>query len=102
MKPVVLITGAAGGVGSALASRFLEGGWDVFATDANAAGLAELNQRHALVGSLAADIRTPAACNAVVASAIEAAGRLDAVINAAGVWREDLWSRSARRTSIWC
>ncbi|MGP0172783.1 SDR family NAD(P)-dependent oxidoreductase [Pseudomonas sp. NCHU5208] len=86
--PVVLITGAAGGVGSALVARFLSGGWQVFATDANASGLAELNQRHALIGSLAADIRTPAACKAVVSAAIEAAGRLDAVINAAGVWRE--------------
>ncbi|MDU9409720.1 SDR family oxidoreductase [Pseudomonas sp. zfem001] len=88
VDPVLLITGAAGGVGSALVARFLAGGWQVFATDANAAGLAELSKRHALVGSLAADIRTPAACSAVVSAAIEAAGQLDAVINAAGVWRE--------------
>lgn len=88
IKPVVLITGAAGGVGSALVARFLAGGWQVFATDANATGLTELGKRHMLVGSLAADIRTPAACNAVVSAAIEAAGQLDAVINAAGVWRE--------------
>lgn len=88
INPVALITGAAGGVGSALVARFLAGGWQVFATDANAAGLAELGKRHALVGRLAADIRTPAACNAVVSAAIEAAGQLDAVINAAGVWRE--------------
>ncbi|WP_051563968.1 SDR family NAD(P)-dependent oxidoreductase [Ectopseudomonas composti] len=88
VNPVVLITGAAGGVGSALVARFLAGGWQVFATDANAAGLAELSKRHALVGSLAADIRTAAACNAVVSAAVEMAGQLDAVINAAGVWRE--------------
>lgn len=88
INPVVLITGAAGGVGSALVARFLAGGWQVFATDANAAGLAELGKRHVLIGSLAADIRTPAACNAVVSAAIAAAGQLDAVINAAGVWRE--------------
>lgn len=88
INPVVLITGAAGGVGSALVARFLAGGWQVFATDANAAGLAELGKRHVLIGSLAADIRIPAACNAVVSAAIAAAGQLDAVINAAGVWRE--------------
>ena len=88
INPVVLITGAAGGVGSALVARFLAGGWQVFATDANAAGLAELSKRHALVGSLAADIRTAAACNAVVSAAVDTAGQLDAVINAAGVWRE--------------
>ena len=87
-RPVVLITGAAGGVGSALVARFLASDWQVFATDANADGLTELDQRHALVGSLTTDIRKPAHCNAVVAAAIEAAGRLDALINAAGVWRE--------------
>ena len=87
-RPVVLITGAAGGVGSALVARFLASDWQVFATDANADGLAELGQRHALVGSLATDIRKPANCNAVVTAVIEAAGRLDALINAAGVWRE--------------
>jgi NAD(P)-dependent dehydrogenase (short-subunit alcohol dehydrogenase family) len=84
----VLITGAAGGVGGALVARFLSGGWQVFATDANASGLDDLAQRHPLAGSLAADIRTPAACKAVVSAAVEATGRLDAVINAAGVWRE--------------
>jgi NAD(P)-dependent dehydrogenase (short-subunit alcohol dehydrogenase family) len=88
INPVVLITGAAGGVGSALVARFLAGGWQVFATDTNAAGLAELSKRHALVGSLAADIRTAAACNAAVSAAVDTAGQLDAVINAAGVWRE--------------
>ncbi|MFN3769568.1 MAG: SDR family NAD(P)-dependent oxidoreductase [Ectopseudomonas guguanensis] len=86
--PLVLITGAAGGVGRALVARFLAGGWAVFATDADAVGLAELGQGYALAGSKAADLRTAAACNAVVAAATEAAGRLDAVINAAGVWRE--------------
>lgn len=88
IRPVVLITGAAGGVGSALVARFLAGGWQVFATDANASGLDDLAQRHTLAGSLAADIRTAVACNTVVNAAIAAAGQLDAVINAAGVWRE--------------
>lgn len=88
VNPVVLITGAAGGVGSALVARFLAGGWQVFATDANAAGLTTLSQRHALLGSQTADIRSAATCKTVVNAAVAAAGRLDAVINAAGVWRE--------------
>ena len=88
IRPVVLITGAAGGVGSALVARFLAGGWQVFATDANASGLDDLAQRHAMAGSLPADIRTAAACNAVVSAAVRTCSRLDAVINAAGVWRE--------------
>lgn len=86
--PVVLITGAAGGVGQALVERFSAGGWRVFASDLDGPRLAQLQARFALAGSLAGDIRLPARCNAIIAAAVAACGRLDALVNAAGVWRE--------------
>lgn len=85
---VVLITGACGGVGRALVERFVAANWRVFATDLNAAGLAQLGADFPLAGQHASDIRDPAACRAVVAAALQACGRLDALVNAAGVWRE--------------
>ncbi|EQM68258.1 SDR family oxidoreductase [Pseudomonas tohonis] len=88
MTPLVLVTGAAGGVGRALVERFLQGGWQVFATDQDAPSLAELAATQPLAGHLARDIRRPGACQEIVAAALAAGGRLDALINAAGVWRE--------------
>ncbi|MFC5698822.1 SDR family NAD(P)-dependent oxidoreductase [Pseudomonas sp. GCM10022186] len=86
--PVVLVAGAAGGVGRALVQRFIQGGWQVFATDLDAQGLARLQAEHPACGIFAGDIRRPATCKDTVAAALAAFGRLDALVNAAGVWRE--------------
>lgn len=88
MQPVVLITGAAGGLGRALAQRFHQGNWRLVVTDQNAAGLAELGHTLPLAGSITADLRRAAACREVVERTLGRAGRLDALVNAAGVWRE--------------
>lgn len=86
--PTVLITGAAGGVGRALVECFLQHHWAVFATDLDAEKLASLHSDFELAGTFAGDIRRPSICTEVVAAAVTATGRLDALINAAGVWRE--------------
>jgi NAD(P)-dependent dehydrogenase (short-subunit alcohol dehydrogenase family) len=85
--PVVLVTGAAGGIGSATAARFAASGWRVVATDADASGLAALVAPE-VVTRVAGDLRSPAACRGIVAQAVAQAGRLDALVNTAGVWRE--------------
>jgi NAD(P)-dependent dehydrogenase (short-subunit alcohol dehydrogenase family) len=41
-----------------------------------------------VVARLPGDVRSPEACRAIVEQAIARAGRLDALVNAAGVWRE--------------
>lgn len=88
MQPVVLITGAAGGLGRALAQRFHQGNWRVVVTDQNGAGLAQLGHELPLAGSITADLRTAEACREVVSRVLGRCGRLDALVNAAGVWRE--------------
>ncbi|AYC34941.1 SDR family oxidoreductase [Pseudomonas cavernae] len=87
-QPVVLITGAAGGLGRALAHRFHQGNWRLAVTDQNAAGLAQLGHELPLAASLPADLRTAEACRDLVGRVLGHTGRLDALINAAGVWRE--------------
>jgi len=84
---VVLVSGAAGGIGSATVRRFAGAGWRVVATDLDAAGLDRL-EPSAIASRVAADLRRPGECTTVVSRALAAAGRLDALVNAAGVWCE--------------
>lgn len=82
MGPVALITGAASGIGATTATRFVDGGWDVAAVD----------RAHVDAGDhvrpIVADLRSVADCRRAVSEAAAWRGRLDAVINAAGVWTE--------------
>jgi NAD(P)-dependent dehydrogenase (short-subunit alcohol dehydrogenase family) len=85
-EPVLLVSGAAGGIGGAVARRFAEGGWRVAATDVSAASLEPLRGAGAFV--VDGDLRRVASCREVVARTVSAAGRLDCLVNAAGVWTE--------------
>ncbi len=80
--PTVLVTGAAGGIGGAVATRFLEGGWRVAAVDIH-----PLDSSATMLG-IRADLLDVAQCREAVAQAAAWAGRLDAVVNAAGLWTE--------------
>jgi NAD(P)-dependent dehydrogenase (short-subunit alcohol dehydrogenase family) len=86
-RPVVFVSGAGGGIGSAVVRRFAAAGWRVVAADLEAAALARFTESQ-VVARLAGDIRTAATCRSLVEQAIAAEGRLDALVNAAGVWRE--------------
>lgn len=75
---VVVVTGSAGGVGSAVRKRFEAGGWKVIGLD--------------VVGGdntdIVADLRTEAACRDAIAQAAALHGRIDGLVLAAGVWTE--------------
>lgn len=78
---VVLVTGAAGGLGTAVCERFVAGGWDVIATDRPGS--------RAPVGDwIPADLLDVAQIRDMVAQAATLHGRLDCVVNAAGLWTE--------------
>jgi NAD(P)-dependent dehydrogenase (short-subunit alcohol dehydrogenase family) len=86
---VVLVTGGAGGIGTAVAARLLDLGDTVVLADRSAEGLRAA--RDALPGavtSVEADVRVVADCDRMVAQAVETGGRLDVLVNCAGVWVE--------------
>jgi len=85
----VLITGAGGGIGSATARAFRAQGANLALADVDLRRLQALNQElGADCTLLEADIVRPDACELMVKGAIAAFGRLDILINAAGVWVE--------------
>ena len=78
MSKVVLVTGANGGVGRAVAHRFRSGGWAVFGTDLNSGPEVDF----------VADLTEVANCQTAVDLAITKYGQLDGLVLAAGVWTE--------------
>ena len=75
-----LVTGAAGGIGSAVVARLQAEGAKVAAADLDpSASTADVK--------LAGDLRDPAYCDALPRQAVEALGQLDILVNNAGVMR---------------
>jgi meso-butanediol dehydrogenase/(S,S)-butanediol dehydrogenase/diacetyl reductase len=86
---VVLITGAASGIGAASARRFAGEGAALVLGDVNEEGLATLRGRleasGARVESAATDVADRAQVEALTGRAVSAFGRLDVVFNNAGI-----------------
>lgn len=83
-RQTVIVTGAAGGIGRATASRVAREGGRVIAVDLRADGLQELAAAHtdAVIVPVAGDLTDPAGIAAIVAAAGE---NIDALANVAGV-----------------
>jgi NAD(P)-dependent dehydrogenase (short-subunit alcohol dehydrogenase family) len=88
---VVLVTGAASGLGQAASIRFAADGARVCLVDLNSEGLAETAKTIGDAGgtcvSFAADLGQQANCAAAVAKAVDAFGKLDVLCNVAGMLR---------------
>ena len=89
-RRVALITGGASGIGLATAHRLAADGFALALADIDAAGLeravAELGPDVAL--AVPTDVRSFDACAAAVSAAVDGLGRLDVLVNCAGVWVE--------------
>jgi NAD(P)-dependent dehydrogenase (short-subunit alcohol dehydrogenase family) len=80
----VLVTGAAGGIGAAITKALTDAGHSVAAVDRDAAALERLATSRR-IHPILADVASEAACRDAVASAVARFGRLDAVVNNAGI-----------------
>jgi len=101
----VFVTGAADGIGRAIATHFARGGDRVALLDYDAARLerttADLSAQGCQVLAIAADVRDARAMDAAVRRAVEAHEGLDVVVNNAAVYpntpvldmHEDEWDR---------
>lgn len=90
MGGVVLVTGAASGIGRSLVGKLLADGWRVVATDVNETGLHAAAQSGgwtdpARVTLRPLDVRDPAAWREVIGEIIRRHGALDVLANVAGV-----------------
>src|SRR5580698_1575266 len=71
---VVLVSGAASGIGKAVSLRLAEEGATVVRSDVREE-----------TGHIVCDVRDPGSCAAAVASVLEGHGRLDVLVNVAGI-----------------
>lgn len=84
---IVLVTGAAGGIGAAITDSLLAAGHSVAAQDCDVGALARLKARHDVEALLPiqGDLSEPSACAYAVTHTIEKFDRIDGVINNAGI-----------------
>jgi len=83
-----MITGGAGGMGRAIARRFLDEGNLVVLSDRNDDVLARARDALGDVDTIVTDVTSVAACEAMLATTLKRHGRLDVLVVAAGVWVE--------------
>ncbi|MGV3650766.1 MAG: SDR family NAD(P)-dependent oxidoreductase, partial [Devosia sp.] len=82
---IALVTGATGGIGLAIAQRFAFAGYTVIAHGVEAEGVAETLLGRAATQYLRADLSRPAEAAELVRAVEHRHGRLDILVNTAGV-----------------
>ncbi|MRH87735.1 SDR family oxidoreductase [Nocardia sp. SYP-A9097] len=85
-RPAVLITGAAAGIGRAIAARFAGAGWTVGLYDIDAEAVTRTAQEiggNTVTGAF--DVTDPAGWEQALANFTTATGRLDLLVNNAGI-----------------
>ncbi|WIX75939.1 SDR family oxidoreductase [Amycolatopsis carbonis] len=83
---VVIVTGAGSGIGRASAEAFAHAGAKVLGVGRRAEALAETAARHPAIVIHAADLAETGAAESVVDSALRRWGRLDVLVNNAGIF----------------
>ncbi|MFB6943014.1 SDR family NAD(P)-dependent oxidoreductase [Streptomyces sp. NPDC056237] len=83
----MIITGGGTGIGRATAQQFATAGAGVLVVGRTAERLAETAMEHPHIRTFVADVAAPDAPTGIVAAALEAFGRIDALVNNAAITR---------------
>jgi NAD(P)-dependent dehydrogenase (short-subunit alcohol dehydrogenase family) len=86
-RKAAIVTGAASGMGRVMALALSEAGFDVTAVDRNAEALGTLP---APIKPVAADLARPDSFDAIVAETVGAFGRIDVLVNNAGIGQAEI------------
>ena len=82
---VALITGASSGIGAATAIEFADAGWSVMAAGRDTARLEEVAVASDRISTWEGDLESADACDELVADTIDEFGRIDCLVNSAGI-----------------
>lgn len=86
-EKIVVVTGGAGGIGSAIAQRFASEGAKIVVTDVNADAASEIAAELQGAIAIGADIGTKAGCLGLIEETLSRFGRIDVLCNNAGINR---------------
>ena len=84
-QQVAVVTGGASGIGAGIASALSADGLDVFVLDNNPLHVEAYNTSHALARARLCDVTSPQSVADEIAGIIQVAGRIDVLVNNAGV-----------------
>ncbi|MGW0083634.1 SDR family NAD(P)-dependent oxidoreductase [Streptomyces sp. NPDC003393] len=83
---VVIVTGAGSGIGAASAVKFAEAGAHVLAVGRREGPLKETAGRHPRIAAFVADVCAPDGPESIIGQALDGWGRVDVLVNNAGVF----------------
>ena len=82
---VALVTGASSGIGAAIAISFADAGWEVMAAGRDEGRLEEVADVSDNIAIWSGELRESEECDELVADTIDEFGRLDCLVNSAGI-----------------
>lgn len=94
----IVVTGAASGIGRAIALNLAQGGARVMAFDMDAEGLAALAAEHPSIATHRGSVASEADVKACVAATVAAFGAVNGLVNNAGIFRDSLLVKKDRAT----